>query len=54
MARPGRLELPTLCLEAFFAAAVGDAVSVHRKDLGDLALSPSGDLDFLEKLQIQN
>jgi ABC-type transport system substrate-binding protein len=32
----------------------GDAVSVHRKDLGDLALSPSRDLDFLEKLQIQN
>ena len=30
------------------------AVSVHRKDLGDLALSPSGDLDFLEKVKIGN
>jgi peptide/nickel transport system substrate-binding protein len=30
----------------------GDAVSVHRKDLGDLALSPSGDFDFLAKLNI--
>lgn len=28
----------------------GDAVSVHRRDLGDLALSPSGDFDFLAKL----
>jgi peptide/nickel transport system substrate-binding protein len=31
----------------------GDAVSVHRRDLGDLALSPSGDLDFLEKVKIR-
>jgi ABC-type transport system substrate-binding protein len=30
----------------------GDAVSVHRKELGDLALSPSGDLDFLGTLKI--
>jgi peptide/nickel transport system substrate-binding protein len=29
-----------------------DAVSVHRRDLGDLALSPSGDFDFLAKLEI--
>jgi peptide/nickel transport system substrate-binding protein len=32
----------------------GDAVSVHRKDLWDLALSPSGDLDFLGRLKIGN
>ncbi|MDP9338054.1 MAG: ABC transporter substrate-binding protein [Acidobacteriota bacterium] len=31
----------------------GDAVSVHRKDLGDLALSPSGDFDFLRKLKVE-
>ena len=52
-----------LCSEAQKIAAVdlpylpmwfGDAVSVHRKDLGDLALSPSGDLDFLEKVKIGN
>jgi peptide/nickel transport system substrate-binding protein len=30
----------------------GDAVSVHRKELGDLALSPSGDFDFLGTLKI--
>jgi peptide/nickel transport system substrate-binding protein len=30
----------------------GDAVSVHRKELGDLQLSPSGDLDFLSKLMV--
>jgi peptide/nickel transport system substrate-binding protein len=30
----------------------GDAVSVHRRDLGDLALSPSGDFDFLGKLKV--
>jgi peptide/nickel transport system substrate-binding protein len=29
----------------------GDAVSVHRRDLGDLALSPTGDFDFLAKLK---
>ncbi len=29
----------------------GDAVSVHQRNLGDLALSPSGDFDFLEKLK---
>ena len=28
----------------------GDAVSVHRKELGDLPLSPSGDFDFLAKV----
>ncbi len=28
----------------------GDAVSVHRRDLGDLQLSPSGDFDFLARL----
>ena len=30
----------------------GHAVSVHRRDLGDLALSPSGDLDFLANLKL--
>jgi len=30
----------------------GDAVSVHRKELGDLPLSPSGDFDFLAKVAI--
>jgi peptide/nickel transport system substrate-binding protein len=30
----------------------GDAVSVHRKDLGDLPLSPSGDFDFLANLKV--
>ncbi len=29
-----------------------DAVSVHRRDLGELALSPTGDFDFLAKLKI--
>jgi peptide/nickel transport system substrate-binding protein len=28
-----------------------DAVSVHRKDLGELELSPTGDFDFLGKLK---
>jgi len=32
----------------------GDAVSVHRKDLGNLPLSPSGDLDFLAKVTTQS
>jgi ABC-type transport system substrate-binding protein len=27
-----------------------DVVSVHRRDLGDLQLSPSGDFDFLATL----
>ena len=30
----------------------GDAVSVHRRELGDLALSPSGDLDFLDTVKV--
>ncbi len=51
-----------LCSEAQKIVAVdlpylpmwfGDAVSVHRKDLGDLALSPSGDLDFLDTVKVQ-
>ena len=32
----------------------GDAVSVHQKELGDLPLSPSGDFDFLAKLNTGN
>jgi peptide/nickel transport system substrate-binding protein len=32
----------------------GDAVSVHRRQLGDLALSPSGDFDFLGNVKLQN
>ena len=58
-----REERKALCSEAQKIAAedlpylpmwFGDAVSVHRKDLGNLALSPSGDLDFLEKVKIGN
>jgi peptide/nickel transport system substrate-binding protein len=30
----------------------GDAVSVHRRELGDLNLSPTGDFDFLSKLTV--
>ncbi len=33
---------------------LGDAVSVHRKNLGELPLSPSGDFDFLAKLNIDH
>jgi peptide/nickel transport system substrate-binding protein len=29
-----------------------DAVSVHKRDLGDLALSPTGDFDFLDLLKV--
>ncbi|HEY2352804.1 MAG TPA: ABC transporter substrate-binding protein [Candidatus Acidoferrum sp.] len=58
-----RAKRRALCSEAQKILAVdlpylplwfGDAVSVHRKDLGDLALSPSGDLDFLEYVKVQN
>jgi peptide/nickel transport system substrate-binding protein len=30
-----------------------DAVSVHRKNLGELQLSPTGDFDFLGKLKVE-
>ena len=54
----------TLCSEAqkiladdspYLPMWFGDAVSVHRKkELGDLPLSPSGDLDFLAKVRMQS
>ena len=30
-----------------------DAVSVHRRELGELALSPTGDFDFLGRLKVE-
>ncbi len=58
-AEPDRAKRKALCSQVqkilatdlpYLPLWFNDAVSVHRRSLGDLALSPSGDFDFLEDL----